>query len=432
MKASSFFRNLQKAWFKKGTQLLGVGHRNASWIELFFDLVFISGLSVLNSQTFTNGFQFQSIRFSYYIFSFLSIWLIWLSITIFSNQFENNSVRHRFLLFFNMLSVGLLTLGIENNMILQFSSQQTFYILCFIVSRVTLIITWNSTNKRKTVSPILKLIRRLTKIYTATIIANTFLLLNVLFFDGDYKTTIIIWGLLLFFELFSVVYVVSKSQERVSSLHLGHFRERFGLFTMLILGEMLIQALNAFRMNLQFNMTNLLSLLFIIFYIFMFWWLYYDQVLIFKFKDQRRTRATWIFFHCFLSFICLLLGPAIAGLSGKFLFEQNYYNVFILLNIGLIFSLSILHYSLDIDERFGGKVRKSIVLRYLSFKNLIYLRVGSLIILSIMYIYEHATIFSLLIPITFIMFFNVFVGLIVWSLETNQLIDVDENSELTY
>lgn len=426
MKSRSFFTNIKNAWFEKGVLRLGVGTRNASWIELFFDLVFISGLSVLNSQTFKNGFYLNSSRFLYYAFSFLVIWLIWLSVTIFSNQFENNSVRHRFILFLNMLSVGLLTLGIENTLSDHLTNQYSFYIVCIIISRMILIYTWNSPNKRRVISHILLLMERLTKIYLSVVVISTILFINLLFNESSYRISIFILILLILFELGAVVFVISKSQENVSTLHQAHIRERFGLFTMLMLGEMVINALNAFRYNFNFTLLSTITLLLLLFYLFMFWWLYYDQVLIFHFRDQGSSRTFWILFHCFLSLICLLLGPVISGLNGRFGFEQSYFNIFLILNICLFLSLTILHLSLDISSYQKPKQRVSKLLRLLTFKNLIYVRLFTIICFLILVLVEIPGVFSLIITVSLLFTINVFIGLIVWSLETHNVIDTDE------
>src|SRR5215813_9508253 len=83
------------------------GERHASWLELFFDLVFVLAVSqvshVLSSETDLNGFL-------KYIILFVPVWWSWIGYTFYADRFETTETIYRVLMFAGMLGVVGLSL----------------------------------------------------------------------------------------------------------------------------------------------------------------------------------------------------------------------------------------------------------------------------------------------------------------------------------
>ena len=92
------------------------GHRQASWIELFFDLVFIA--SLVEAIHFVEAHLSEGIMSTLLLFLvfFIAPWIVWRSTTFYSDRYEENTSRHRLLLIVLMmriLNLSLLTINLE-------------------------------------------------------------------------------------------------------------------------------------------------------------------------------------------------------------------------------------------------------------------------------------------------------------------------------
>ena len=71
-------------------------HRRATWLELFFDLIFVVALSDASeilSEAHEGHFTAQ--QFLHFVLMFLPLWWIWAGHTIYANRFDTDSRQHR-------------------------------------------------------------------------------------------------------------------------------------------------------------------------------------------------------------------------------------------------------------------------------------------------------------------------------------------------
>ncbi|MGL5914635.1 MAG: low temperature requirement protein A, partial [Culicoidibacterales bacterium] len=170
MEILKLYQSCQKTWWKKPSLQPVFGHRQASWIELFFDLMFVAAISVLNHQAFFDHHMGNIVQFLSYLAGFLSVWLLWMSMTFFSNWFETNSVRHRFIIFANIIPLGLLTFGITTDLEGVIDQQGIIYLLSFILARTILLFTWRSVDQPKLLTPIRQAVKAIQLVYGFSIV----------------------------------------------------------------------------------------------------------------------------------------------------------------------------------------------------------------------------------------------------------------------
>jgi low temperature requirement protein LtrA len=81
--------------------------RHASWLELFFDLVFVLAVSrvamILAQNSDWHGF-------SKYAALFVPLWWCWVGYTFYADRFESDEASYRILMFAGMLAVAALAL----------------------------------------------------------------------------------------------------------------------------------------------------------------------------------------------------------------------------------------------------------------------------------------------------------------------------------
>ncbi|HEX8736653.1 MAG TPA: low temperature requirement protein A, partial [Pyrinomonadaceae bacterium] len=87
------------------------GERHASWLELFFDLVFVLAVAqvahVLSAHSDFGGFL-------KYVALFFPVWWAWVGFTFYADRFESEETIYRVLMFAGMLTVAALALSLDN------------------------------------------------------------------------------------------------------------------------------------------------------------------------------------------------------------------------------------------------------------------------------------------------------------------------------
>ena len=111
----------------------GKKERHATWLELFFDLVFVLAVaelgSMLSKDLTINGLP-------KFIFLFLPVWYAWFHHTIFSDRFDTDNFAHRFLTIVQMLGV----VGIAASIHGAFAETGTTLAASFVLIKLIMII----------------------------------------------------------------------------------------------------------------------------------------------------------------------------------------------------------------------------------------------------------------------------------------------------
>ncbi|OZC97708.1 low temperature requirement protein A [Rhodococcus sp. 06-235-1A] len=207
-------------------------HRAASPLELFFDLVFVVAVSIAAVQlhhALTENHLVDGLLS--YALVFFAIWWAWMNFTWFATSFDNDDWLYRALTVVQMAGVLVLAAGIEPAFVDQ---DFAIVVLGYVVMRVAMVTQWIRASK----SPEL----RKTALAYATGIAGV----QVLW---------ILWALLLEGTPAVIVFVVLAGVEMSVPLiaerngttpwHPHHITERYGLFTLILLGESLLASANA-------------------------------------------------------------------------------------------------------------------------------------------------------------------------------------------
>jgi low temperature requirement protein LtrA len=83
------------------------GERHASWLELFFDLVFVLAVAQVAQVLVKNSDLSGAVHFAVL---FVPVWWSWIGFTFYADRFESNETAYRILTFAGMLAVAALSL----------------------------------------------------------------------------------------------------------------------------------------------------------------------------------------------------------------------------------------------------------------------------------------------------------------------------------
>ncbi len=77
--------------------------QKATWLELFYDLVFVVVIAEL---AHTLSEEINLVSLGTFTFLFIPIWWVWIGVTFYNERFKSNDVSYRLFLFLQMIPVA--------------------------------------------------------------------------------------------------------------------------------------------------------------------------------------------------------------------------------------------------------------------------------------------------------------------------------------
>lgn len=243
----------------------GEDGRVASTLELFFDLVFVVAVSVASVQLHHQLTEDHVVDgLVSYAMVFFAIWWAWMNFTWFATSFAVDDWLYRVLTFVQMAGVLVLAAGIQP---VFEDDDLRLVIIGYVIMRVAMVAQWLRAARADETT------RRTCLTYAAGISLVQVLWIAVLVLPG--AAVPVAFVVLLLAEL--AVPVVAERRE-TTPWHPHHVTERYGLFTLILLGESLLGSANAVLEALHDD-TALVPLLSVALLAFVttaaLWWIYF-------------------------------------------------------------------------------------------------------------------------------------------------------------
>lgn len=235
------------------------GEHHATWLELFFDLVFVLAISELANYLSSHLTLAGLLGFAGL---FVVVWWAWLSFTFFSDQFDPDHVVYRLVMLLIMLCSIILAVNIKE----AFSNDARAFILLYAILQalLTLLYLWGRRDQEARI--------------WATQFALGFAIATVLWLASLWALPplrYLLWGLALLIEIMTPLIVTLRLKKR--PVYVSHIPERLGVFTLIVLGELIVHIGSGLAgTNWQFSRAVTAIASFII--AACLWWLYFDRV----------------------------------------------------------------------------------------------------------------------------------------------------------
>jgi len=242
-------------------------HRVSTPLELFFDLVFVVAVA-LAAAGLHHGILEHHIRHAIvsYIMLFFAIWWAWMNFSWFASAYDVDDVPYRLLIMVQLTGTLLLASGIHSAF-----EHDNWGILTvgYVIMRLSLVALWTrawlaDVDRRKTIA---RYMMGLFVLQVAWIL--------LLWIPSALKLPC--FSTLVIGELLVPIWAESAG---ITPFHPHHIVERFGLFTIIVLGESILSASTAMQAALateQLNMSVLKLGLGSILIVFSMWWTYFYQ-----------------------------------------------------------------------------------------------------------------------------------------------------------
>ncbi|WP_209370844.1 low temperature requirement protein A [Brevibacterium renqingii] len=207
--------------------------RAASSLELFFDLVFVIAVSIAASHlhdTVTAGNLGDGIM--KYLLVFFGVWWAWMNFTWFATSFDTDDWLYRVLTIVQMGGVLVLAAGIE-----PVFARGDFLVLIlgYVLMRIIMVTQWLRASRRAGSA------RRATFVYAGGIAAAQVLWVAWLFISDPVVSMVALIALI----VLEVAIPTVAEALSWTPLHAHHIADRYGCFTIIVLGESLLASANA-------------------------------------------------------------------------------------------------------------------------------------------------------------------------------------------
>ena len=258
--------------------------RHATWTELFYDLVFVVAvaqlaLRLLDHLTWSGGFEFVGY--------FVPVWWAWAGYTFYADRYDTDDLGQRVLAVVQMGAVVAMAAslaGDDGNASLAFGAS-------YLASRAVLVAMY--VRARRHVPETRELVTGYIRGFS---LEGAFWLASLFVPE---PTRYWLWGIELVIS-FATPYVMRKIQAKVP-LDVAHLPERFGLFTILVLGESMAAVVAAISHE-EWSLKLILAGGLAVSIATGLWWVYFDNLqgsVVRRSAEQKKAwRPTvWIYAH---------------------------------------------------------------------------------------------------------------------------------------
>ena len=277
-------------------------HRVSTPLELFFDLIFVVAIAFAGNQLHHAISANHALHgLLSYTMVFFAIWWAWMGFTWFASSFDTDDVAYRIAIFVQMAGALIVAAGVPS----AFEQNHFFTVtIGYVVMRIASVAQWlraaaQSPQCRKTALR-----------YALGVLLAQVCWLILLIFPKQYW-----WWAYTFAVGFELLVPMWAERAGMTSWHPHHISERYGLFTIIVLGESILAATNATQQALAGGLFSVNFLLFCfgaLLTVFCMWWLYFEDEAAKQLTDYK-VAFYWGYGHFFIFAAAAAAGAGLAA-----------------------------------------------------------------------------------------------------------------------
>jgi low temperature requirement protein LtrA len=251
------------------------GGRRASWLELLFDLVFVVAVAELAGRLHDDPTAGGALAFAG--LAVPVVWA-WMNVTFYADQFDTDDVPFRLAVFAAMLAVLVLAGGLD--------SAGTGFVLGYVALKALMVALYARAGRAEDDPD--------ARVFCAVCVVAyaTSLVLWAASLAVDAPVRQALWALGLAIEIGTPA--VGPSVFARMRVHLHHIPERFGLFTIIVIGEtVVVSALGVDEWRTASALVASAGLALVC----ALWWLYFDRQEEIHLRPTIRPNLVFIYGH---------------------------------------------------------------------------------------------------------------------------------------
>lgn len=300
----NIFKSRFRVWWQPPRRLGDrVEHRQVSFLELFYDLVYVALIAEL-SHALSSHISWEAL--GGFAFLFVIVWWAWVNGSLYHDLHGNNDIRTRVFTFLQMLTVVSMSVFAHDAL----GETSMGFALSFAVFQLILSYMWWRTGVYDEAH------RPLTIPYIASYLFSTLLFTASVFVPAPVR--FYLWAMSVLLTLLAPLYwrLRRASPEIQAQMDLSidvsnSLVERFGLFTLIVLGEVIIGIVSGVNehhdLTLQIAVTATLGMLIAI----GLWWIYFDLISQHRPRKNAASVFMWLYLHLFLTISITAVGATV-------------------------------------------------------------------------------------------------------------------------
>jgi low temperature requirement protein LtrA len=237
-------------------------NRHATWLELFYDLVFVV---VIFQLAHNLEEDFSLYGFLGFIALFVPVWWSWTGAAFYATRFDTDDLVHRILILLQMVGAAALAVNVPDGL----GNDSAGFALSYAAIRIILVIEYVRTGISKSFSSATPLIRR----YSIGFLCAAIVWIISAFIPPPFR--FVLWAIGLVID-FATPIAVGRLHSQFAP-HISHLPERMGLFIIIVLGESVLEVVAGVQ-SMEFDIYSMLLLGLGLSIPFSLWWLYFDNV----------------------------------------------------------------------------------------------------------------------------------------------------------
>ena len=235
--------------------------RHATWLELFFDLVLVAaiaqvGHTLVTAETLADGARYLGL-------AWIIFW-VWCGHTIYSTRFDTDDPVFRALTFLNMFALIVMAVEVHSAA----HGHGLVFGLAFLASRLVLLVLLGRAYAHVAEA------RPILKVYLLGFGTGAAIWAGSLFLHGTdvYK----VWLVALAVEA-AIPWIIWRMPQDTKHVSSEHIPERFGLFTIIVLGENIFAVVKGLE-PLEWTMAAAQAAVMSFIIAVSIWWVYFQHI----------------------------------------------------------------------------------------------------------------------------------------------------------
>ncbi|WP_271177656.1 low temperature requirement protein A [Leifsonia poae] len=264
------------------------------WLELFFDLVFVVIVAVLAS-----GVD-ETHDLVAFTVQFIAVFWIWNAFTYYTERFESDGIETRVFTFIAILSVAGLAIWGRDGL----GSNYLGFALSYLLARSLNIALWLRAGYH------VPRFRRAAFGFFGGFLVSAVLIVVSFFVPHDVR--LVLWTAAVLLEIATPA-ITARFQAGLPPITEDKFPERFGLFTMIVLGETVAEVIQSVAVANTLERLSGLTIADAALGLaigFGMWWVYYDFVARRPVRQRFGIVLAWVYLH-----MIMLIGIVLAGVG---------------------------------------------------------------------------------------------------------------------
>ena len=247
----------------KTFQALGI--RQATWLELFFDLVFVAVIGVVaHGLAHPHNGEIEGEQLLAFFLVFVPVWWVWAQHTLFANRYDTDSLWQRFATLALMALVLVLSLFLEDAQASSYPGLLTTYLAMQAVLALLYFTAPKTTPDGDS----------LARGVGIAIVVGSAMSATSLLVSSQWKFALLYAGIVAQLVLMARL----DKHARAFPVHRKHLIERIGLLAIIVLGETVIRIVGSFTAREHYDVLDGVAAAAGFLLIVQIWWIFFGAL----------------------------------------------------------------------------------------------------------------------------------------------------------